>query len=215
MKYQLVIFDMDGTILNTLGDLTDSMNHVLAANGYPTKPESEVRGYLGNGLRALSDLCLPAGTPADVAQRVFEQLRDYYSDHCAIRTCAYDGIMPLIRRLKEAGVKVAVVSNKIDEAVQELCVSYFESIFDYAIGERPGMRKKPAPDPVNAVLHDMGFERGQAVYVGDTEVDIQTAKNAGMDCIAVDWGFRARDYISTLGAEYLVSDPAEIADIVL
>lgn len=215
MKYQLVIFDMDGTILNTLGDLTDSMNHVLVANGFPTKSEREVRGYLGNGLRALSDLSLPQGTPAEVADRVFAELRDYYSDHCAIRTCAYDGIMPLIRRLKAAGVKTAVVSNKIDEAVQELCVSYFESIFDYAIGERPGMRKKPSPDPVNAVLRDMGFERGQAVYVGDTEVDIQTAKNAGMDCIAVDWGFRERDYIATLGAEYLVSDPAEIADIIL
>lgn len=215
MKYQLVIFDMDGTILNTLGDLTDSMNHVLSANGFPTREEREIRSYLGNGLRALSDLSLPQGTPADVADRVFAQMKDYYSEHCAIRTCAYDGIMPLIRQLKAAGVKTAVVSNKIDEAVQELCVSYFDSIFDYAIGERPGMQKKPSPDPVNAVLRDMGFERSQAVYVGDTEVDIQTAKNAGMDCIAVDWGFRERDFIATLGAEYLISDPAEIAGIVL
>lgn len=215
MKYQLVIFDMDGTILNTLGDLTDSVNAVLAENGFPPRSEREVRAYLGNGLRALAELSLPEGCDKQTSDRVFVRLKEYYAAHCAIRTCAYDGIMPLIRKLKANGVKVAVVSNKIDEAVQELCVSYFESIFDYAVGERPGMNKKPSPDPVNAVLDALGFERGQAVYVGDTEVDIATAKNAGMDCIAVDWGFRDRDYLTTLGAEYMVSDPAEIAGIVL
>lgn len=215
MKYQLVVFDMDGTILDTLGDLTDSINAVLSENGLPGRTEREVRSYLGNGLRRLVELSLPDATPAEMTDRVFLRMKDYYASHCAIRTCPYDGILPLIRRLKENGIKVAVVSNKIDEAVQELCAGYFDNVFDYAIGERPGMRKKPAPDPVNAVLDALGFDRGQAVYVGDTEVDIQTAKNAGMDCIAVDWGFRDRAYLSTLGAEYMVSDPADIAGIVL
>lgn len=215
MKYELVIFDMDGTILNTLLDLTDSVNAVLAENGFPEKTEQQVRSYLGNGLLALARLSLPQGCDEGTVERVFSQLKDYYAGHCAIRTCPYDGILPLIRRLKAGGVKVAVVSNKIDEAVQSLCVDYFESIFDFAIGERPGMNKKPSPDPVFAVLDTMGFKREQAVYVGDTEVDIATAKNAGMDCIAVDWGFRNRDYLETLGAEYLISDPAAIADIVL
>ena len=210
MKYQLAIFDLDGTLLDTLEDLADSVNYIMNEFGYPERTLKEVRSFVGNGIRKLLERSAPTGTPAEEIDRMFEQFMEYYGAHCADKTKPYDGIMELLDALKEQGIKLAVVSNKADYAVKALCEQYFSGIFDEAVGERVGIARKPAPDTVNEVLKSLQIEKSQAVYIGDSEVDVQTAQNAEMDCIAVDWGFRDREVLIEAGAERIVSTPAEV-----
>ena len=210
MKYQLAIFDLDGTLLNTLEDLADSVNYIMNQFGYPERTLAEVRSFVGNGIRKLIERSAPQDTPAEEIDRMFELFKEYYGAHCADKTKPYDGIMMLLEKLQEQGVKLAVVSNKADYAVKALCEQYFPGCFDEAVGERAGIARKPAPDTVNEVLKNLQMEKKQAVYIGDSEVDVQTAKNAGMECIAVDWGFRNREILKEAGAETIVSTPAEL-----
>lgn len=215
MKYQLAIFDLDGTILDTLDDLADSLNYALEKSGYPVRTRDEVRRFVGNGIRKLIERGVPSGTDAESVSRVHENFTAYYKVHCADKTKPYENIPELLKKLRENGVKTAVVSNKADYAVQDLCVQYFEGLFDAAVGEREGVRKKPAPDSVNAVLEKLGVNRENSVYIGDSDVDVETARNSGMNCIAVDWGFRDRDLLISSGAEIIVSEPLKIAEVVL
>ena len=210
MKYQLAIFDLDGTLLNTLEDLADSTNYIMQKFGYPQRTLKEVRNFVGNGIRKLLERSAPVGTPAEEIDRMFEQFKEYYGAHCADKTKPYDGIMELLDALKEQGIKLAVVSNKADYAVKSLCEQYFPGVFDEAVGERAGIARKPAPDTVNEVLKNLQIDKALAVYIGDSEVDVQTAKNAEMDCIAVDWGFRDKEVLEEAGAETIVSTPAEV-----
>lgn len=212
MKYKLVIFDMDGTILNTLDDLADSTNYALLANGLPERTIGEVRSFVGNGIRRLIERAVPAGTDAAQLDRVHESFTAHYKAHCADKTKPYDGILELIRDLRAAGCRTAVVSNKADYGVQTLCRDYFPGLFDMAVGEREGIRKKPSPDSVNEVLKKLSVVRADAVYIGDSDVDIETARNAGLDCIAVEWGFRGREFLIEHGAGRLVKEPREIYD---
>ena len=212
MKYQLAIFDLDGTLLNTLEDLADSVNYVMRSFGYPERSLEEVRSFVGNGIRKLVERSAPKGTSAEEIDRMFEQFKVYYGAHCAEKTKPYDGIMDLLHVLQKQGVKLAVVSNKADYAVKALCEQYFCGIFDEAVGERAEIARKPAPDTVNEVLKNLQIDKAQAVYIGDSEVDVQTAKNAEMDCIAVDWGFRDKEVLKNAGAEIIVSTPEEIPD---
>lgn len=210
MKYQLAIFDLDGTLLDTLEDLADSTNYIMQQYGYPQRTLTEVRSFVGNGIRKLLERSAPKGTPAEQIDRMFEQFKEYYGVHCADKTKPYDGIMELLANLQTQGVKLAVVSNKADYAVKALCEQYFPGCFDEAVGEREGIARKPAPDTVNEVLKNLQMDKSQAVYIGDSEVDVQTAQNAEMDCIAVDWGFRDREVLQEAGAETIVSTPAEL-----
>lgn len=212
MKYRLVIFDMDGTLLYTLEDLTDGLNHALQLNGFPTKTMKEVRSYVGNGIRNEVRCSLPLDTDASIQQKVYEDFSAYYNVHCNDHTRPYDGILDLLRKLKNDGVLTAVVSNKGDYAVQELDKQYFDGLLDAGVGEREdeGIARKPAPDTVNAVLKKLHVERKDAVYVGDSEVDIKTALNAQMDSIIVDWGYRDRSDLIKDGAEKIVSTPEEL-----
>ena len=214
MKYMIAIFDLDGTILNTLEDLTDSTNHALKTCGYPERTMDEVRQFVGNGIRKLMERAVPEGTPVEEIDRVHETFTAHYKVHCADKTRPYDGIMELLQNLKKDGCKLAVVSNKADYGVQELCKQYFDGIFDFAVGEREGIRKKPAPDSVNEVLKTLGCSRDRAVYIGDSDVDIQTAANAQMDHIIVEWGFRDVPFLIAKGAKVLVEKPEEILEIV-
>jgi len=210
MKYQLAIFDLDGTLLDTLDDLADSVNVVMNRFGYPVRNLTEIRSFVGNGIRKLIERSAPKDTPTEELDRVFEQFKVYYGVHCADKTKPYEGIMELLQQLKQQGIKLAVVSNKGDYAVQILCEQYFPGIFDIAVGAREGVARKPAPDTVNEVLKNLQMDKSQAVYIGDSEVDVQTAQNAGMDCIAVDWGFRDKEILEKAGAETIVSTPAKI-----
>ena len=214
MKYTIAIFDLDGTILNTLEDLADSTNYALKTCGYPERTMDEVRQFVGNGIRKLMERAVPEGTPVEEIDRVHETFTAHYKVHCADKTRPYDGIMELLQNLKKDGCKLAVVSNKADYGVQELCKQYFDGVFDFAVGEREGIRKKPAPDSVNEVLKTLGCSRDRAVYIGDSDVDIQTAANAQMDHIIVEWGFRDVPFLIAKGAKVLVEKPEEILEIV-
>lgn len=215
MKYELAVFDMDGTILNTLEDLADSLNHVLEKSGYPRRSIQEVKSFVGNGIRRLIERGVPKGTDEASVDKVYQEFIEYYQVHCADKTRPYDGVMELLKTLREAGCLTAVVSNKADSAVQELCRQYFDGLFDIAVGDRAGFLRKPAPDSVNEVLGQLKMKREKAVYIGDSDVDIDTAGNAGMDSIIVTWGFREKEFLKEHGADVMVSHPREIAEIIL
>lgn len=213
--YKLAVFDMDGTILDTLEDLKDSTNYALEKCGYPMRTYDEVRRFVGNGIRKLIERAVPEGLTVEQIDRVHEVFTEHYKVHCADKTKAYDGIKPLLEKLRAGGVKTAVVSNKADYGVQELCKEYFDGLFDYAVGEREGIRRKPAPDAVNEALKVLGMSKSEAVYIGDSDVDFETAKNAELPCISVLWGFRDEEFLREKGATLFVHDPAEIYDIVM
>ena len=213
MKYKLAVFDMDGTILDTLEDLTISTNYALERAGLPARSIEEIRQFVGNGVRMLIKRAAAAAGDPDAAARteqIFDDFFAHYTAHCADHTKPYAGIPELLRRLKEEGCLLAVVSNKADPAVQDLCRVHFPGLFDCALGEKPGIAKKPAPDMVNAVLAQLHLGREDAVYIGDSEVDIQTAANAGLDAVIVTWGFRDAPFLSEQGAKDPVDTPQEV-----
>ncbi|MGN1305481.1 MAG: HAD family hydrolase [Oscillospiraceae bacterium] len=213
--YKLAVFDMDGTILDTLEDLMDSVNFALSECGYPTRTYDEVRRFVGNGIRKLIERAVPEGLTVEEIDRVHEVFTGHYKLHCADKTKAYDGIKPLLEKLRANGVKTAVVSNKADYGVQELCREYFDGLFDYAVGEREGIRRKPAPDSVNEALRVLNTDKSEAVYIGDSDVDFETAKNAELPCISVLWGFRDEEFLRERGATLFVRRPEEIFDIIM
>ena len=210
MKYKLAIFDMDGTILNTLEDLADSMNYSLEEHGYPKRTQAEVRSFVGNGIQKLVERAVPSEISKEEVKKVFDTFNNYYKSHCAIKTRPYDGINEVIQKMRDNGILTAVVSNKADYAVKSLCHDYFNGLFDFSVGDRQGYRRKPYPDSVNAVLEQFKIDKSEAVYIGDSEVDLQTAKNADMDVIMVSWGFRDEAFIKKQGAELVIHKPSEI-----
>ena len=203
MAYQTILFDLDGTLLDTLEDLADAVNHILERHRCPQRTLDEVRLFVGNGLGMLMRRSLPAQYSQTVSDLLAEELRTYYTAHSRIKTVPYAGVRELLETLHAAGAKVAVVSNKADEAVGELCSFYFPGLVDAAVGETAGRRPKPAPDAVELALERLHVDKTDAVYVGDSQVDLDTAKAAGLPCIAVTWGFRAREDLVKAGAETL------------
>ncbi len=214
MKYRLMIFDLDGTLLNTLEDLTDSVNYVLWRHGFPERTLEEVRGFIGNGIRKLIERSVPAGTQPFMIEECFQEFIPYYKAHCADKTCPYDGIPELLGKIRETDIKMAVVSNKADYAAKELCAAYFPGMFDEVVGERVGIHRKPSPDSVNEVIHLLGVPKEETVYIGDSDVDVETAKNAGIDGIFVAWGFKGEDFLRNAGAEKIVSNVQELFEII-
>lgn len=214
--YRAVIFDLDGTLLNTLEDLRDGVNYALGIRGYQERSLAEIRGFVGNGIGKLIERAVPEGTTEEECKKVLVDFRVYYTAHCRVKTRPYEGVMELLAKLKENGILMAIVSNKNDAAVKELAQYYFAEYIDVsvAIGEREGIQKKPAPDSVYEALRILGVEKEETVYVGDSDVDRATAKNAGLDCISVTWGFRDEEMLADLKPEYLVYEPKEIAEIV-
>ncbi len=215
MAYKLAIFDLDGTILDTLEDLADATNFALREHGYPERTIEEVRRFVGNGIRRLIERAVPGELTTEEIDGVHNTFSAYYQQHCADKTRPYEGILQLLERLRAAGCLTAVVSNKADAAVQPLCRHYYKGLFDYAVGERAGIRRKPAPDSVQEVLRRLRVDPADAVYIGDSEVDIQTAANAGLDSIIVTWGFRERTFLESQGGRRFVDRPEEIEGIVL
>ena len=214
MKYELIVFDMDGTILDTLEDLKNSMNHTLKLHTMPERTLDEIRSFVGNGIRKLIERAVAEGTSDEKIEIIHKDFMIHYEIHCADFTRPYDGVIDLIKELRNRGYKTAVVSNKADVAVQDLCVQYFPGLFDLAIGERPEIAKKPAADMVNLALEQLQVSKEKAVYIGDSDVDVATARNSDLDMIAVDWGFRTREFLIQQGAEIIVSKPEEILELV-
>ena len=215
MRYQAVLFDMDGTVLDTLGDLSNACNHTLRAFGLPERTRTETAHFLGNGAAWLTSHAVPDGTGEARTQEILHAYQPWYDAHCDIETAPYPGIVELMQALKAAGVRQAVISNKQDSAVQLLAARYFPGLLDYAVGESATVRRKPNPDAVLAALAHMGLKKEAAIYVGDTEVDIQTAKNAGLPCAVVGWGFRTEEELRACGAERIFRTADELKDWLL
>ncbi|MBQ2729412.1 MAG: HAD family hydrolase [Clostridia bacterium] len=212
MKYDSVIFDLDGTLLDTLEDLCDSTNFALSAHNMPRRTLSEVRSFLGNGIRNLIRTSCPEGTDEEEIDRVLVTFRDHYKNNIRNKTKPYDGVISLLEKLKSENVPTAVVSNKVDVAVKMLVSCFFGSLVDVAVGELEGVKRKPAPDTVRIAMEKLCVTN--PVYVGDSEVDVQTAKNAGLDGVFVTWGFRSEDILRGAGAEVLVHDADELWEVI-
>lgn len=210
--YSTYIFDLDGTLLDTLGDLAASVNYALRTCDMPEHSIEDVRRFVGNGVRLLMERAVPDGASNPRFDEAFSTFRQHYMAHSLDTTRPYGGIPEMLAALKAKGCHTAVVSNKFYAATQELCRHFFADTIDVAIGEHEaeGIRKKPAPDTVNEAFRQLGISKDHAVYVGDSDVDILTAKNSSLPCISVLWGFRDRDFLQKNGAEILISAPSEL-----
>jgi phosphoglycolate phosphatase len=215
MRYKLAVFDMDGTILNTIDDLTTATNHALEKYGFPVHTVDEVRSYVGNGMAKLIERAVPEETSEDDRMKVMEEFLDYYKDHSSVKTGPYDGIKELLERLKAAGVKTAVASNKPNIAVVDLVEKYFNGLFDAAVGDMEGQRVKPAPDMCRKIFEKLSMGSEDAVYIGDSDTDILTARNAGLDEILVSWGFKGRAFLEEHGAKAICDTPDEVYDMIV
>ncbi len=217
MSYRIAVFDLDGTLLNTLDDLYAATNAVLVRHGLPTRTRDEVRAFVGNGVEQLIRRAVPAATDEPTILACLADFKSVYAAHCAVATAPYPGILALLANLRARGVRVAVVSNKFDPAVKSLCSHYFGELVEVAVGEHPGTRKKPAPDTVFEALSCLGDHAAPcsaAVYIGDSDVDIETARAAGLDCLSVTWGFRDEPFLRAHGATRLVHTANELLDAI-
>lgn len=216
MKINTVIFDLDGTLLNTLNDLADSTNFSLVQFGYPQRTIEEVRNFVGNGVAKLIERAIPEGKNNPNFDKCLEIFKTHYSQNMYNKTAPYNGILEMLSNLRDKGYKIAVVSNKFDTAVKELCKKYFPNLIDVAIGENEalGIKKKPAPDTVKKALYLLGISSPEnAIFCGDSEVDILTAQNSHMPCISVTWGFKDKDFLLEHDAKIIIDNPHKIIDI--
>lgn len=211
-KFNTIIFDMDGTLLNTIGDIADSVNYILKKYGYPLRTFEEILSFVGNGSERLMELSLPEGRNTSNFNKYLEEYKIYYLENNNNKTSPYEGIMELLKELFEKNYKLAIVSNKNDENIKSLNKIYFGDYIKTAIGQSKDVKRKPAPDMVYNALDELDADIEKAVYIGDSEVDIYTAKNANMHCVSVCWGFRDKEYLKEQGAEYLIDDPYELLE---
>ena len=214
MKYTCAIFDLDGTLLNTLDDLKNAVNAALAKRGYPARTLDEVRLFVGNGVARLIERAVPEGTSAAETAAILADFRDYYNAHINVETHPYAGVAALLGKLRAAGVKIGVNSNKDDAAVQLLMNDHFPGLFDKAVGESETVPKKPSPIGVETLLKALDADAESAVYIGDSGVDEQTAKNAGLPFIWVSWGFRRKEELPDL-PEVRADDASELETLLL
>lgn len=210
LKRNIVVLDLDGTLLDTLQDLMNSVNYALAQSCRPIRTLAEIRSFVGNGVRLLVERAIGETLPEDAFQEIFQCFKQHYMKHCLDFTEPYDGIVPMLGRLRQMGCELAIVSNKLQPAVTELCERFFADFIDVAVGESETVRRKPSPDSVFFAINQLGASASQVVYVGDSEVDLQTARNAGVPCISVLWGFRDKAFLQENGATIFAESPADL-----
>lgn len=211
----MVIFDLDGTLLDTLDDLCNSVNYSLRTNNFPERSLAEVRTFVGNGIRLLIERSVPEGTSKELIDKTFECFKTYYAVHCNDKTKTYPGVMDMLKELKKNGYKIAVLSNKAQYGVTKLCNIYFNNLLDDAVGARENVAKKPSPDALYICAENNNINLNNVIYVGDSDVDVATANNAGVRGIAVTWGFRSRELLIKCGAENLADNTDELLQILL
>lgn len=214
MKYNTIIFDLDGTLLNTLDDLRDSLNNVLVKHGYEPRNLEDVKHFVGNGVGRLVRLSLPEKSTEEEVSVCLDEFKEDYRNNMRNKTRPYNGIMELLLDLNRYNYKIAIVSNKFDLAVKDLAKTYFGDLVPVAIGEAPDVKRKPAPDSIFEAVKELGSDLAQTIMVGDSETDVRTAKNAGIPCIGVTWGFRCRDVLRSEGADYLIDTPRELLTLI-
>lgn len=212
MKYKAVIWDLDGTLLDTLEDLKNSVNHGLDEFNMPNITLEMTRRFVGNGVGRLIELAVPEGTDKETEAKVLASFKAHYEEHSLDATKPYDGVVDVLKALKEKGYKMAIVSNKIENAVGELAEKFFPGLIDVAIGETPDVPKKPAPDMIFKGLDMLGVTKEEAVFIGDSDVDVATGINSGLDMLTVLWGFRDKDELEEAGAKVFVRKPKEILE---
>jgi phosphoglycolate phosphatase len=217
LRFSTVVFDLDGTLLDTLDDITSALNHALAQAGLGERTRDEVRSYLGRGFRRLVACALPGGENDPAYRDVLAGFGSYYTEHCQVQTAPYPGVLDVLRHLSERGVRLAIASNKGDEAVKRLATHHFSGLIEpaHAFGQRDDLPRKPAPDLVFLALASLGETVDHALYVGDSDVDYATARAAGMPCCLVSWGFKERSLLETLDAEFLVDDASGLERVCL
>ena len=214
MKYDTIIFDLDGTLLNTLDDLMDSLNVALTNRGYEPRTYEEVRSFVGNGVRKLVERALPIHSTEEEIEQCLADFTQHYKLNMQNKTRPYDGIMILLMELNRFGYKLGIVSNKFDSAVKKLSKEYFGDLIKVAIGESPTVKKKPAPDSIFTAIKELDSDINKTIFVGDSDTDVQTAKNAGIPCVGVTWGFRTREVLRNEGADYIIDTPKELLTII-
>jgi phosphoglycolate phosphatase len=215
LRYDAALFDMDGTLLNTLDDIVDALNRTLETFGYPARSGREIASYLGDGAYQLMQRALPAETDGAIAQQVLDAYLPLYEARQNIRTQPYPGVLPLLSALHEAGVKVAIISNKDDVNVKALADAHFGSLVQIAVGAQSGVPIKPAPDMLRLAMRELGVAPERTAYIGDSAVDYQAARNTGLDCVLVRWGYGDPRAMEKLAPEYVADDPAELPAILL
>ena len=209
-----VIFDLAGTLTDTLQDLCNSVNHALREMGWPVRTLAEVRSFVGNGVRRLVERAVPPTAQTEDRERCFACFQRHYLEHCQDNTRLYPGIADMLCELRDRGVRMAIVSNKLQAGVDELCQRFFPGLVDVAVGQREAVPLKPAPDMVRLAMREIGATPESTLYVGDSEVDVMTARNAGLPLVAVLWGFRDREQLVKAGAATFVTHPRELLDII-
>lgn len=208
--YDTIIFDLDGTLMDTLVDLLDSVNYGLAKNNFPERTLDEVRFFVGNGIRKLIQRAVPEGTGPEDQEKVYQDFLEFYGVHCNDHTGPYPGIMELLQELKKRGLKLGIASNKNKENVLTLKEIYFQGIFEGAAGAVDAKPKKPDPYMVELMLSELQSKKENTLYVGDSQVDVQTAENTGLDMVAVLWGFRTKEELKAAGATNMIAHPLEL-----
>lgn len=209
-KIKNIIWDMDGTLLYTIEDLAASANYALKKNGLKERTLEEITEFVGNGLGVLAEKAVPGGKENKKFEDVLKDLREHYSKNYLVKTKPYDGIIKVLETLKNMGIKMAIVSNKPDTQLEELRQKFFADTIDLSIGDKEGQRRKPYPDGVFLAMEKLGAKKENTVYVGDSEVDLLTAENSGLDCISAAWGFRSKDFLIEHGAKTIISNPEQI-----
>lgn len=215
MRYDSIIFDLDGTLLNTLGDLRNGVNHALSEMGAPLRTTDEVRRFIGNGVAKLIQRAMPEGTSKEDAEIALGKFRAYYNTHLNVETVPYPGVMELLRALKEKGIGIYVNSNKYDAAVKELCKSHFGDLVIEALGESADVPKKPSPVGAEMLVKMSGLPKENVLYVGDSSVDMETAANAGLDAAWVSWGFRTREEMGKDAPENFFDSAEDLLKFIL
>lgn len=215
LQKNTLIFDLDGTLLNTLDDLADSTNYALQQHNLPARTLNEVRQFVGNGVGKLIRRAVPDNTPDDATAAVFQSFKAHYAQHCMDKTQMYPGVREMLACFHATGYKLAIVSNKLQSAVDELHERFFKQWVQVAVGEREGLQRKPAPDMVTEALKALHASPAEAVYVGDSEVDLATARNAALPCISVLWGFREQEFLKAHGAERFAKTPADVVTLII
>jgi phosphoglycolate phosphatase len=214
MRYDTIIFDLDGTLLNTLDDLRDSLNEILVNNGYEARCIEDVKRFVGNGARNLIRQSVPESLNEEEVTKILEEFKEHYKNNMQNKTRPYNGIMELLLDLSRYNYKIAIVSNKFDNAVKSLAGIYFGNLIKVAIGETADIKRKPSPDSIYAAVKELGSSLEHTVMVGDSETDVRTAKNAGIPCIGVTWGFRCREVLRNEGADFLIDTPRELLTLI-
>ncbi len=214
MSIQAVIFDLDGTLLDTLDDLSDSVNHILKKYHYPQRTKEEIRSFIGNGIKKLIERTLPYHLDEKEFEVIFNDYQNYYQIHCLDKTTPYPHIFDLLKKLKDKNIKTAIISNKSDDKVQVLKKAFFPDLIDLALGTIDFTKTKPNPESTLKIIHDLHVPLSSCLFVGDSDVDIKTAHNAGIPCVSVSWGFKDKESLLKNGAQFIIDTPLELLEVI-